>query len=307
MRTEKCYGRGEAVSLLILMCTLFLGLVISGEGGEYVKEGMRLAVGCVIPSSFPFMIISDMYVHYGRPENLRHVGALFYRVFGIPPSGVGAFICGNVCGFPLGAKMCSDAYAAGALKREDAQRLIPLCNNPSCAFVIGGVGVGMYSDVRIGFMLLISVYAATAICGIITRRSVSKSCNYGDNQKQKYDFVESVKRAGINSVSIISFICLFSVVCGILKKRIKNALVLYPVYAFLEVTNAVKGLSDAGAFSPVFRLSVSAFALGFGGVCVGVQSSCFTSSVGLKMKGYYPIKILEGILAGCLFSLLYQI
>lgn len=307
MSKERARGHGELISICLLALTLLLGLVISGEGAEYVKDGMRLAVGCVIPSSFPFMIISDIYVAYGRPENLVHIGALFYRLFRIPASGLGAFICGNVGGFPLGAKMCADAYASGVLGKDDAERLIPLCNNPSCAFVIGGVGLGMWRDIRVGFILLISIYTATGICAIVTRVNKIKNDITNNNIGQKYSFVESVKKSGASSVSIISFICLFSVVCGILKKRIKYAFILYPIYSVLEVTNAVSGLSAEAVFSPALRLSLCAFSLGFGGVCVGMQSSYFVLSSGLKMTKYYPLKFLEGALAGGLSYLLYQI
>lgn len=307
MKRVMCERCGEVISLSLLLGTVLLGLVLSKEGAEYVKEGMRLAVGCVIPTSFPFMILSDFYVAYGKAENLKTVGRVFDRLFGIPPSCLGAFVCGNVAGFPLGAKMCADAYENGMLKKEDAERLIPLCNNPSCAFIIGGVGVGMYRDIRVGFLLLISVYAATGICGMITKRKQSESEVSDYIIKQNYSFVESVKKSGINSISIIAFISLFSVVCGVLKKRIKYAPILYPLFSFLEVTNATKVLSETSVFPMSLRLSASAFALGFGGVCVGTQSSYFTSSVGLKMKKYYPVKILEGILAGCIFSLLYQL
>ena len=298
---------GEVSSICMLGLTLVFGLLLSGEVSEYVKEGMRLAVGCVIPSSFPFMIISDIYVAYGSPENLRLLGMIFSRAFGISESGLGAFICGNVGGFPIGAKMCADAYASGALDKREAERLIPLSNNPSCAFVIGGVGIGMWGDIRVGFVLLISVYLATVICGVVTRDKLNKNDFIYNNVRQNYSLVESVKKSGSSSVSIISFICLFSVACGVIKKRIKNAFLLYPIYSILEVTNAVKILSVSSDFSPVLRLSICAFALGFGGISVGMQSSFFVSQAGLKMKNYYLVKLLEGLLAGSISSLIYQI
>jgi sporulation integral membrane protein YlbJ len=299
--------RGEISSLCLLSIALFWAVALSAEGAEYVKEGMRLGVGCVIPSSFPFMIISDLYVAYGRAENMRLLGGVLSRFFGVPVSALGAFICGNVAGFPIGAKMCADAYRAGTLGREEAERLIPLSNNPSCAFIIGGVGIGMCGDVRVGAILLFSVYAATAICAIVTKRKCDKTALSSDNMRQSYSFVDSVKQAGVNSVSIISFICVFSVLCGIIKKRIKNALLIYPVFSLLEVTNAVDALANSTVFPPSLRLALVAFSLGFGGVCVGMQSSFFVRGAGLKMKNYYAVKFLEGLLAASIFSLVYII
>ena len=299
--------RAKIISLAMLSITVIAGTVLSREAAEYVKEGMRLSVGCVIPSAFPFMIISDVYIAYGNPENIRLFSKLFSLLFGLPAEGIGAFVCGNVGGFPIGAKMCADACLAGHLGRDDAERLMPLCNNPSCAFVIGAVGIGMWADARIGFLLLISLYSSVLLCGILTRSKSAKININSDNIKQSYNLVESVKHAGMSSISIISFICLFSVVLGIIKKRVKYALLLYPIYALLEVTNAVNFAAFSQDLPEGIRLAICAFSLGFGGSCVGMQSAVFASSAGIKMGRYYRVKLLEGALAASIATLLYLI
>ena len=295
----------EASSLLLLAITLAFGLLFSGEAGEYVKEGLSIAVSCVIPTSFPFMIISDIYVVYGNPENIRALRGFVKVVFGLSPYSLAPLICGNIGGFPIGAKMSADSYAMGLITREEAERLIPLSNNPSCAFIVGGVGLGILGDMRLGFMLLISVYSATFLCGIITRKSYNKTTFKEINAEQNYNFVTSVKNAGSSSISIISFISIFSVINGIIKKRIKYAPLLYIFSAFSEVTNAIKIFASASDLPPVFSLSMVAFSLGFGGVCVGLQSSVFTTQRRLSMKKYYLVKLLEGILAASIFFFLF--
>ena len=42
-------------SVILLGITLYFGLTLSTEVGEYVKDGLELAVGHVIPTAFPFM------------------------------------------------------------------------------------------------------------------------------------------------------------------------------------------------------------------------------------------------------------
>ena len=295
----------EVNSLLFLMITVMLGISLSGEISEYVKDGLMLAVGCVVPTSLPFMIISDIYVCYGRPENIRLLRWSFKTLFGISPYGLAPFICGNVGGFPIGAKMCADLYRSGYLSKNEAERLSALSNNPSCAFVVGAVGLGIYGDLRLGFMLLSSVYAATVICGIITRRNNVNTDISDFNTRQNYSFVASVKNAGISSIGIISFISIFSAINGIIKKRIKNAPVLYLISAFLELTNAIKLYASPSVVPRFLSLVLSAFSLGFGGICVGLQSAVFTSSAELGMRRYYLIKLLEGILAASIFSILF--
>ena len=306
-RNLKKATNGGAYAMLCLFGVLFFGLSLSSEMSEYVKDGMRLAVECVIPSSFPFMIISDLYLYLGRPENLRVLGRFFSRMLGLPISGLSAFICGNIGGFPIGAKMVCDIYSSGAISKEDAERLLPLSSNPSCAFVIGGVGLGIYRDARIGVLLLASVWVATLLCGFITRANVDNSQIADYKHKQSYSFVNSVKGAGVSSVGIISFISLFSVINGLIKKHVKYVPLKYIFSAISEVTNAVKFFSLLPSKMNFAALVLSAFSLGFGGLSVAMQSAVFTSSSNLKMHKYYLIKLLEGLLSSAVFSLLYII
>lgn len=294
-------------SIFLLALTLAFGFTLSNEVGEYVKEGLELAVRYVIPTSFPFMIISDIYVSYGKPENIRILKGAFCSLFGLNPYCLAPFICGNVVGFPIGAKMCADCYQRGVITKEEAERLIPLSSNPSCAFLIGGVGMGIWGEMRVGLLLLISVYTATILCGIITRTKRKSGTLNAVNVNNSYDFIASVKNSGINSICIISFISAFSVLNGLVRKRVKSTLILYVFSALSEVTNAIKFYAAQGVLKKEFALVLSAFALGFGGVCVGLQSSAFTSLGGLKMKKYYLIKLLEGALSAGVFSILYMI
>ncbi len=310
IKSDKGSKRGikdVAYSLVCLFIVLVFGLKLSGEVSEYVKNGMRLAIECVVPSSFPFMLLSDLYLFLGRPENLRFITSFLSKILGIPSSGISAFLCGNIGGFPIGAKMVADIYSSGGMSKDEAERLIPLCNNPSCAFVVGGVGLGIYKDIKLGVLLLTSLWISTLLCGLITRTNNDKKNFSNYNCRQSYNFVNSVKSAGLSSVSIISFVSLFSVINGIIKKHVKCVPLSYIISAFLEITNATKTFAEISSFSPVLSLSLSAFSLGFGGLSVAMQSSVFTSVCGLKLNKYYLIKLLEGLVCFAVFSITYII
>ena len=116
-------------SLTLLIATVMIGICFSGEMSEYILDGMDLAVRSVIPSSFPFMIISDFYICYGSPEQLGILGNLLCKLIGIEPYMLGAFICGNIGGFPIGAKMAADLYSDINTDKNELERLIPLSSN----------------------------------------------------------------------------------------------------------------------------------------------------------------------------------
>ncbi len=294
----------RAVSLLML--AVLIGIVLPKTMGEFVREGLELAVRCVLPSAFPFMIFSDIYVHFGSAERLGISWALSH-IFGIPRAAVGSVIVGCICGFPMGARITAELYLSGEINRSDAERMLALSSLPSCAFIAGAVGVGMYGDMRIGLLLILSLFASAVICGFITREARGKSEFASENARQKYDFVSSVKGAGASSIAMIAFITVFSVLVGFLKKYIKTSFILYLLCSILEVTNAVKMFSELHLIHPIFSISMCAFSLGFGGLSVMLQSMVFTEKTDLKYRKYIGIKLLEGLVSAALASLSYTI
>jgi hypothetical protein len=116
-----------------------------------------------------------------------------------------------------------------------------------------------------------------------------------------------VKKSGMNSIGIISFITIFSVINGLFDLYIKYKPVAYALSAVCEVTNAIRIYAGSDVLPFKFKLILSAFSLGFGGACVGLQSSVFTAEAGLGMKRYYLTKVLLGVLAASIFSILYRI
>lgn len=296
---------GELFAIAMLLGTVMCGLMLSGEMSTYVTEGISLAVKSVIPSSLPFMIISDFYTHYGHPERISILKKIFSVCLGLPATALGPFICGNVGGFPIGTRMSVDLYLRGGIDRTSAERLIALSSNPSCAFVIGAVGLGIYGDIRIGFILLVSIYLSCALCGFITNHKINKIDFDEFISEQNYNFVKSVKSSGASLVSIISFISFFSVVAGLVKNHVKNVFASSFIIMLLEVTNAVKIFAYNDSLPELFRIALTAFSLGFGGLSVMMQSSIFTEGTDLSMKKYMSIKLFQGVLCGAITTLLY--
>ena len=304
MTTAKS-GTEGLISFILFAITAICGIAFTKEMGEYVIVGMQLAVISVIPSSFPFMIISDFYTHYGRPEKMRHFSSAFRRLSGLPESALGTFICGNIGGFPIGAKMASELYRVGGIDKDNAERLAALSSNPSCAFVFGAVGLGMYGNYRIASLLLASVYISTFICVLVTKTKHRKNRLPNENFKQSYNFVKSVRNAGTSSVSLIAFISCFSVLVGMIKNHIKSTYISSAIIMIVEVTNAAKTFSQSSVFSSLWSLILTSFSLGFGGLSIMMQSAIFTEEAGLSMKKFVCIKLLEGMLSAAITAIGY--
>jgi hypothetical protein len=149
--------RRRSASALLFSCFLILvclfSTLLSDELARHVKDGMRLAALVIIPSVFPFMIISDLIACVVDFSAMRRLGRIFERIFSISSAALGPALVGMIAGFPIGARMASEVYRKGAISRRDAETVAAISSTPSLAFTVSGVGSAMLGDVGLGAIL----------------------------------------------------------------------------------------------------------------------------------------------------------
>ena len=298
---------GTAISFLLLAFILVYPFYFSEEASKLVLYGLKLSLDRVIPTSFPFMIMTEFYTAYGHPENLKLLSYLFESIFGINKSGQRSFICGNVAGFPLGARITASSYSEGLIDKNEAERLLALSSNPSLPFILGAVGGGMYKSFKIGILLAVSLYLSTILSGIIFRRKLDKSNRANTYRPPSFSLVKSISKAGESCIGICSFITFFSVVGGLCAGKIGSPIIKAVLYSILEVTSGVYQASSLFYLFPDLSLAISAFSLGFGGLSVMMQSAYLVITTDLRMKKYLLMKLTQGILSAGIMTCLYNL
>ena len=296
-----CRGAMSGIfSVLCLSLLLFLLIFYSREAGEFALSGMRLAVVTVIPTAFVSMLICDIYRVFGCPERIPVLGRIFSRIFGVSPYCLRAFVLGNLCGFPMGARELGAAYHDGLINRDEAERMIPVCSNPSPTFVIGVVG-GMIGDIHVGITLFVCVFLSSCICGVMGRKNRCYIDIPRIVLRQKYNLVESIRASGFSLISIFSFISAFAIPLGFVDKYLDFFPLKCVIFLVTEVTGAVNFFVTMWEYSPLFSGVGCAFALGFGGVSVMLQSVAFARDYGLSQRGYIYTKTLQGLICAVMY------
>lgn len=289
------------MTVLVFAAAVFF----SEEMGGYVTEGLRLAVTRVIPTAVPFMLISDIFKAAVSADDVPLIGALG-GLFGLSRASATALLPGNACGFPLGGKLTSELYQDGVIAKNEAERLLAYSSNPSPSFVIAAVGGGMLGDAKLGIILLICIYLATLLSAQFFRRSRSNISYLPQNTRQKYDFVLSVRSAGTACLSLTGFIVTFSVIGGVIEGYVQYEPLKALLIALTEVTGASNYFALEAGLSLPLALAAVAFSLGFGGLSVLFQTASFAKEVGLSMKKYFVIKLVEGIFSAGLALIGYR-
>jgi sporulation integral membrane protein YlbJ len=237
---------------------------------------------------------------------------------------------GLISGYPVGAKIACDFRENNICSKEECERLLSFTNNSGPLFIVGTVGISMFGNSTIGFLLLITHILASITVGIIFRfwKFNSSSSDYNGNKNsnfKKYKNVtlsnlgEVLGKAITNSVSTIlmigGFVVIFSSIISILKASgILNSIVfiLTPVFNFLhidssfisgiitgllEITNGISSISNIKIKKISVNIIITAFLLGSGGISVLLQVWSITSKTDLSIKPYIYGKLLHGVIA----------
>jgi sporulation integral membrane protein YlbJ len=301
-------------------------LVGSEEAVEHAREGLSLCGRIIIPSLFPFLMLSTLLSQLGLPRYLGRLSApLMKLLFGVGGNGTAAFVLGITGGYPIGASVVTEMYRTGQVTRDEAQRLLAFCNNSGPAFIIGAAGVGIFSSPVIGLLLYaVHICAAVAVGVLMSSGSHESGRRPGEVQAHfqasrfATAFSASVKSAASTVISICSFVVLFSVLTGVL-----DALGLFSAAAgsiavygglelgwvrsllagLLEITSGI-GAMDGMPATPS-NLALAAFILGWGGLSVQCQALAIIEGTGLKSTRHFAGRLLHGIISALLALFLF--
>lgn len=287
------------ISIIVILLILTPTFLFPKEISRGVFDGIMLSVKNVIPSIFPFLVIADVLYALSEGEECGRLGKLFSRLFHLPPSCLGTFACALVCGFPIGVKLASELYEKGALTKKQAEHLIGFSNNPSTAFLVSGVGLGIYGSVGVGAALFFSVSLAAVFVGLFFRTNDKISQNTPIIIKQKFNFVESVRNAGFSSLAISSYIIFFSALSGLVVHLVGDGLLGLFGTMLSEVSSSVSLIGKSSLLPREWALSLTAAALGFSGFSVHLQARSLASKK-LSFAKYYLMKITQGVISGAL-------
>lgn len=267
-------------ALGMLLLILDSGTAITGA-----SQGITLCISSVIPSIFPFLVLSGMVVAAFSGIRMGGLG----KFLGIPQGCEGLLIAGFLGGYPTGAREVARAYEKGSLTKEEAQRMLAFCNNAGPSFLFGILGKAFPKIWML--WLLWGVHILSALCvGLILPQSPARS---GCSAKiPAPSLAESLKQAVITMGNICGWVILFRVILAFGDKWLLWAApksLRIAICGFLELANGCCSLSQIDSVS--LRFILCSAMLSFGGICVTMQTA--SVSKGLRLRMYFPGKLLQ--------------
>lgn len=312
------------ISILVLFCIIYPESMISST-----KSALTLWATIIVPSLFPFMILSNLIQQTAVPFILgKTLSPLMNIIFSLPGISSLAIILGMTGGYPIGAKVTSDLLKENSITKQDANHLITFVNNAGPLFMLGAIGIGIYKNIYVGILLLISHYLSALFIGFISKL-IKKKDNKNNHNNSQISFNilklseigtvlnETIKKSIDIILSIGGFIILFSIISSLIEKTKILSLIgsiIFPTLeietsnaisiGLLEVTNGVNKIATINNISLLQKLIITSILLGFGGMSIHFQTLSIISKTDISFLKYILGKTFQGILSGLITYLL---
>ncbi len=297
---ERKEGKPLAFVCLLLAC-LLSAVFLADELSSAVKSGLELAIGAIVPSLFPFMILADLTAAY-TPKDTGSVGRAFEKLLRIDAAALGAFVIGNLSGAPVGAAMLSSLRINGGMSRDEAERAIAISSGPSLAFTVSGVGAAMWGDAILGALLYLSVMLASLIYAL-TSRGVPPTHINGRTVPKKFELIKSIESATFTSLRVTGVITAFTVLTYLVQRLEFTESASALIIPLLELGGAASYLSEC-ALPNAASLILTAFSLGFSGFSIHLQVRSAIADTDIRYSRFLLAKLIIGVLSAAIFSLI---
>lgn len=280
---------------------------------QAARDGLALCARVLVPSLFPFFVVSRLIVQTGAAKPIEKLLApAMKRLFGVSGHAASAFVLGLVGGYPTGAQITKELYEAGKIEKREARHLVLFCNNAGPAFLFGVVGSGLFGSLKIGMFLAILHALSALIMGVFLRKTGTNACNSETRLHEIAEkpaavpfsslFVSCVQQAGAAVLRVCLFVTLFSVGSGLLRFLTKDVLppALFAIVSgMLELSGGIAALGDCQL--PLrLCLTAASFLLAFSGLSVCAQTAAILTEDDLFPTGYLFVRLLQGLLAAAL-------
>lgn len=291
---------------LLLFLAGFGGLMLffGNAAVAGAARGLAMCGSTVIPSLFPFFVLSGALIGMGAGDALtQKLAKPLRRWFGIAPQGGMALVMGLLGGYPLGARAVCNLYEEKRITQADAQRLLCFANNTGPSFFVGAVGLGVFGSVKIGLLLYLIHALSAFLVGrffAVVRPQPHSPYSVQPLSAPRQRFAAVFSQAVVSSCSSMLAISGFVVFFGALLSVGKQLLPVLDtplLSGLLEMTSGVMALRN---LAPIAAFCLAACIISWGGLCVHCQTLSLMYAAGLVPRGYLAGKLLHALTATAL-------
>ena len=277
---------------------------------EASKKGISLWYGAVVPTLFPFLIMSNFIKGTGSVKKI--------------PVKIYPFAMAFLSGYPMGARIVGDYYRDGLIDSQRLKHLLSYSMVTGPAFLIGAVGIGFYNSAQLGYILAVSHYLG-ALCNgmVLGGLHLTKSTIFTEQEQSRQNrecfqsnekgYSEILTDSIFDSFRTIGIVLAYLMMFMILTDLIQFSGVLRAfgeswgsglVKGLLEMTVGCSSISLCRT-SLKIKFVLTSFLVSFGGMSVIGQSMSMLKNCPVTLGEVIKMKCCHGMISGILAFTMY--
>lgn len=284
----------------VLITLLFIIFQKSVKTG--LKKGLEISVLSLLPSLFPYMLISGIFLKSGGVDI---VSDIVYTIFGkflkLSKKSCGGYVLSLFCGYPTGARISSELSEDNEISKKEALRLFLAGNIPGFGYCASFLNAKYGNGLKIYFSYVIASLILNYIYSFFLKSEIDISKTKNTILPFYKAVTESVKSACLSMLNLCGFVCFFSCISEILNQITNNKKLYSIINSFLEISSGAETVSQY--FKTEEALYITVFFTGFCGLSVIFQSLSFKKGA-INIKLLLLTRFLFGLLSLFIFILL---
>lgn len=263
---------------------MFILILDSKNAIKATWDGVQLCLQTLIPSLFPFLILSSVLTSCLSGMSGR-IFVPIERLMRIP-SGFGSlFLIGLLGGYPVGARSVRQAYDAGQVDKTNACRMLSFCNNAGPSFLFGIIAP-FFSDRKFPWILWLIHILSAILTGVTTPGNTISNIKVCPGTPMPLS--QALNQSIRTMATVCGWVILFRLVISFPQRWflwLLSDTIRILLTGFTELSNGCILLGDILSV-PHRMLSASAM-LSFGGLCVTMQTKSLWGDLpfGSYLKG----------------------
>lgn len=325
--------------LIITLCVLIAILKYPSIAIKSAAEGLYTWFNIVIPSLFPFFIVSEILINIGFVDFIgKLLGPLMKPLFNVPGVGAYSFSMSLVSGYPMGSKIVSDLRNNNVIEKIEADRMICFSSTSGPLFMLGTISIGMLNSPSLAPLIIYPHYLASITLAFILRfykkenknilrqnKNIRKNKAISKISYPKQTIGSTLANSVKNSINTILLIGGFMIFYSVLTElifisnifnssmdlinsffNINTEVFKGLIAGILELTTGCKKIATTN-INLIYKIIIINFLIGWGGLSIHSQALNFISNTDINTKLYFYAKFFHGILASFYSIILYKI
>ncbi len=284
---------------IFILIQLFIKKSIVYDATTYA---LNIWVRAIIPSLFPFFIISDILINFHITSYIpKIIKDICWYLFRITDNMVVILILSMLSGFPSNARITRILYDNGEISLAEANHILLFSHFSNPLFIMSTVAIMFFKERIFGPILLISHYLSNFILGVIFRR-YAKFGNHRSKDVESRDLssilVEAIKKSVDSILTICGVLVTFLVLSNIIISLSHfNEYTAIIIKGLLELTIGIEALSKSN-LSDIYMLVITSCFLAFGGLSVHMQIISQIAESKIKYIYFFLGRIYQMIISG---------